>query len=174
MSVTVDDVRADTPTDRTDEDLQRMLDANVAAIDRSAGKADSETQTEDASGNPWVVLNRLSTSITSITERRRHSDDAVTLSTDDWRKVGDRKFLRLTDGTNPASFWGKEVVFTYVPEIDADMRDLVTLELCKMDINFQAFDREKAGDNWEGEQKDYRKRRNGLFRQIREGMTPII
>ncbi len=174
MSVTVDDVRAQVPNDRTDADLQRMLDANVEAIDRSAGKTGSETQADDASGSEWFVLNRLSTSITSVTERQRHSDDAVTLSTDDWRKVGDRKFLRLTDGTNPASFWGKEVIFTYVPEIDADMRDLVTLELCEMDLNFQAFDREKSGADWEGEQKDYRKRRNGLFRQIREGLSPII
>lgn len=174
MTVTVDDVRAHVPTDKTEADLQRMIDANVEAINRSAGKADTDSQTDDASGNPRIVLNRLSTSITSITERRRASSDEVTLSTDDWRKVGDRIFLRLADGTNPASTWGREVVITYVPEIDSDMRDLVTLQLCKMDIEFQSFDRQKAGADWEGEQKDYRKRRNGLFRQIREGLTPIL
>jgi hypothetical protein len=174
MSVTVDDVREDTPNDRTDAALQRILDANLEAIDRSAGKADVATQAGDASGSEWFFLDRLSTSITTVTERRRHTSDAVTLSADDFRKVGDRKFLRLTDGTNPASFWGKEVVFTYVPEVDADMRDLVTLQLCKMDLAFQAFDREKSGADWEGEQKDYKSRRRGLFRQIREGLAPII
>ena len=174
MSITVDDVREDTPNDRTDAALQRMIDSNVAAINRSAGNADAETQTDDGSGNQRIVLNRLSTSIASITERQRASDDAVTLSTDDWRKVGDRVFLRLQDGTNPASFWGQETVFTYVPEIDADNRDVVTLKLCKMDLNFQAYDREKSGADWEGEQKDYKARRRAVFGEIREGLTPIL
>ncbi len=130
--------------------------------------------TDDASGNPWFTLNRLSLSITSITERQRHSSDAVTLSADDYRKVGDRKFLRLTTGTNPASFWGAETTFVYVPEVDAANRDIVTLKLCEIDLNFQAYDREKSGADWEGEQKDYKKRRASVFREIREGLTPII
>lgn len=174
MSVDVDDVRADTPNDRTDADLQRLIDANVAAINRSSGNATSDTQTDDASGSAWIFLNRLSVSITSVTERRRNSSAAVTLAADDYRKVGDRKFLRLADGTNPASTWGREVVFTYVPEIDADVRDVVTLKLCKMDLEFQAFDREKSGSDWEGEQKDYKTRRRNVFREIREGLAPII
>ena len=174
MSVTVDDIREDTPNDRTEAALQKMLDSNVAAINRSAGNASSETQPDAASGNQRIVLNRLSTSITTITERQRNSDAAVTLSTDDWRKVGDRVFLRLADGSNPAGAWGREVVITYVPEIDADVRDVVTLKLCQMDINFPASDREKSGADWEGEQKDYKARRKAVFREIREGLTPIL
>ncbi len=174
MSVTVDDIREDTPNDRTGAALQKMLDSNVAAINRSAGNASTESQTDDASGSAWIVLNRLSSSITTVTERRRHSNAAVTLSADDWRKVGDRRFLRLQDGTNPASCWGAETVFTYVPEIDANNRDVVTLKLCKMDINFQAYDREKSGADWEGEQKDYKARRRAVFAEIREGLTPIL
>ena len=174
MTILVADVREKNPTDWTDAAVQRVIDSAVKAIARAAGNATVQVETGDASGSQWFVLSRRSTAFTSVTERRRHSSDEVTLAADDFRKVGDYKLLRLADGTNGASFWGKEVVVTYTPEVDTDVRDRVTLDLCVVDINFQAFDREKSGDNWEGEQKDYKARRRELLRQIREGQSPIL
>ncbi len=174
MTILVADVREKNPTDWTDDAVQRVIDSAVKAIARAAGNATAQVDTGDASGSEWFALTRRSTAFTSVTERRRHSSDEVTLSSDDYRKVGDYKLLRLASGTNGASFWGKEVVATYTPEVDTEVRDRVTLDLCVVDINFQAFDREKSGADWEGEQKDYKARRRELLRQIREGQSPII
>ena len=174
MTITVADVREKLPSDRTDAAIQRVIDAAVTAIARAAGNATTQTDEGDSSGSQWFLLTRIPTAFTSVTERRRHSDAAVTLAADDFRQVGNYKLLRLSDGTNPASVWGKEVIVIYTPDVDTDVRDRVTLDICVVDLNFQAFDREKAGANWEGEQKDYKARRRELLRQIREGMTPII
>ncbi len=174
MTITVADVREKVPNDLGETAVQRLIDSAVKAIARAAGNATAQVETADASGSKWFVLSRKSTAFTSITERRRHSSDAVTLSSDDYRKIGDYTLLRLTDGTNGASFWGKEVVVTYTPEVDTTVRDRVTLDLCMVDINFQAYDREKSGADWEGEQKDYKGRRRELLRQVREGQSPIL
>ncbi len=175
MTITVADVREKVPNDLGETAVQRLIDSAVKAIARAAGNATSQVQKEvDASGSRRLVLHRRSTTFTSITERRRHSSDEVTLSSDDYRKIGDYTLLRLPDGTNGASFWGKEVVITYTPEVDTAVRDRVTLDLCMVDINFQAFDREKSGADWEGEQKDYKGRRRELLRQVREGQSPIL
>ena len=98
--------------------------------------------------------------------------DGLAQSRLDYRLVGDYKLRRRNDGDNPETSWGAEVSVVYVPEIDQTVRDRVTLDLCQMDIEFQALDRLKSGD-YEGEQKDYKLRRLALFRQIREGMSPI-
>ena len=172
MTVTVDDLRLRIETDLDDTTLERILDAAVESVERSAGKADSEVDTREAFAAPFVVLSRRKTAIVSITERRRFSSDEVTLSANDYREVGDYKLFRTSDGDNPSTGWGSEVVVTYTPEVDEDVRDRVTLDLCQVDIEFRAYDREESGD-WEGEQKDYKARRRELFRQIREGQSPI-
>lgn len=174
MTVTVAEVRERIPTDRTDAAIQRVLDSAIKAIERAAGNATSQTDVGNASGSRWFLLTRTATAFTSVTERRRHTSDEVTLSSDDYRQVGPVRLLRLSDGTNPASAWGAEVIAIYTPEVDTDVRDRVTLDICVVDLNFQAFDKEKSGANWEGEQRDYKARRRELLRQVREGMAPIV
>ena len=175
MSINLAGVRLRVETDLDDVTLQLILDRAVQAIERSAGKASSETETfSDARGAQFIALVRRSTSITSITERATLSTDpAVTLSTDDWRMVGDYKILRLSTGTNSRSRWGREIVVAYVPEIDADLRDSVTLDLVQMIVEFRALDKEKVGD-WSGEQTDYQKRRKALLATVREGRSPVL
>jgi hypothetical protein len=174
MSVTIADVAERVDTDLGDDALQRILDAAETSVERSAGNANAETEQVDASNSAKLTVSRLSTSITSVTERTRHSSDAVTLSANDYRKIGNITFLRLGSGDNPASFWGKEVTVVYVPEVDLQLRDRVTLDLCMMDIELRAFDREKKGSDWEGEQKDHKARRRALLAQIREGRSQIL
>jgi hypothetical protein len=174
MSVDIDDLRARVETDLDDDTLQRILDAAEKSVERSAGNAVSETQTEsDAFGNQWISINRRSTSFTSVKERRRHSSDQVTLSSNDYRKVGPNKVLRLTNGDNPAGYWGKEVEVIYVPEVDVASRDEATLKLCHLSIEYRAYESEKSGD-WQGVQKEYNAARRAVLREIREGRSPIV
>ncbi len=172
MSVTVEDLHARVETALDTTVLQRILDAAVASVVRSAGNASSESQTMVATNSEWLALTRRHTAIVSVTERRRHSSDAVVLSSNDYREVGDYRMLRLADGDNGGSFWGAEVAIVYTPEVDADVRDRVTLDLCQVDIEFRAYDSEKSGD-WSGSQKDWKARRRELLAQIREGRSPF-
>ncbi len=172
MSVDLDALKLRVETDFDNSVLQRVLDSVKKAVERAHGNAASEVETQLASGSEYLALHRQSQSFTSITERRRTSTDAVTLSANDYRKVGGYRLMRLVDGDNPARFWGAEVVITYVPVIDEDIRDRVILDLCLLDINFNAFDSYKSG-NWTGTQKDWRARRRELLAQIREGQCPI-
>lgn len=173
MAVTTDDLRDRTETDLPEETLQRILDAAEKSVERSAGSATSEAETHLAAGASFLALSRRHTAIVSIVERRRHSSDPVTLSANDYRDVGDYRLMRLNTGDNAASFWGAEAVVTYVPEVDADVRDRVTLDLAMLDIEFRAYEREKAGD-WEGEQKEWKARRRELLTHIREGRALLL
>lgn len=173
MGLTVGDARARVETDLDDDTLKRILDSAVAAIDRAAGKSTTETETFTASGAKEISMVRRVTSITQVDERRLRSTDAVTLSANDYRLVGNYRLFRLTDGDNGFSTWGQEVVVVFVPEIDQEIRDRVALDLVQMDVEFRALDKESVGD-WEGEQKDYKSRRKALLRQVREGRSPVV
>lgn len=172
MAVTIDDVKARVETDLDDPTLQRILDSAVAAVNRSAGNATSQTETVNASGSRWVVLSRRKEQVESITERRTYDSDAVTLTSSDYRQVGDYKLLRVADGSEAALTWGQEVVITYIPEIDPDIRDRVAIDLCQVDIEFRAYERESVGD-WDGEQTEWRARRRELLAQVREGRAIV-
>lgn len=172
MSVDLAALKERVETDFPDTVLQRVLDSAVKAVERAHGATASETETHLAIGAQFLSLHRQSQSLTTVTERRRMSSDAVTLSANDYRKVGDFRLMRLATGDNPAGYWGAEDVVTYVPVVDINVRDRVTLDLCLVDIEFNAFDSYKAG-NWTGTQKDWRARRRELLAQIREGQSLI-
>ena len=173
MSVDIGDLRARVETDLDNTTLQRILDAAEKAVVRAAGSATSEVETQQALGAQFLVLFRKVSAFVSITERRSYSSDAVTLSANDYRQVGDYRIMRLADGDNPSSFWGAEVVITYVPEVDAEVRDRVALDLCQVDIEFRAYESEKSGD-WSGSQKDWKARRRELLAHVREGRSLIV
>lgn len=173
MALTLDKVRNRVETDLDDVTLQTILDGVEQSIVRAAGNASTETETQMALGAQLIPLRRRHLSITSITERSTIYASATTLAADDYREVGDYEILRLATGTNPRSRWGTEVVVVYVPEVDADLRDSVALDLCQMVVEFRALDREEVGD-WKGEQKDYNKRRKALLATIREGRSPVL
>lgn len=174
MALSVEDVRARVETDLDDATLLRILRGCEQDVDRSAGKAASQVDSFEALGARFVALHRRSASITSVTERASlYSDPADTLAADDYRLVGSYKLLRLSSGTNARSRWGLEVVVTYVPEVDAELRDRVITDLCQMDVEFRALDSEEVGD-WEGTQKDYKARRRELLKQVREGRSVVF
>ncbi len=166
------EVRARVETDLDDATLQTIVDGEIESLQREAGK-ETETETQYASGLKKIVLKRLPKSITSIKERVTLTADEVTLATDDWRQTGLYGLFRVTDGTNPASRWGAEVVIAYVPEIDTNLRDRIVFDLVQMAVEFRAFDEETAGD-WKGLQKDYENRRKAVLEQLTEGRGLIL
>ena len=166
------EVRARVETDLDDATLQTIVDGEIESLQREAGK-ETETETQYASGLKKIVLKRLPKSITSIKERVTLTADEVTLATDDWRQTGLYGLFRVTDGTNPASRWGAEVVIAYVPEIDTNLRDRIVFDLVQMAVEFRAFDEETAGD-LKGLQKDYKNRRKAVLEQLTEGRGLIL
>ena len=164
---TLSEVRARVETDLDDATLRTLIDGEVESLEREAG-GETETETQFASGLKQIVLKRRAASITSINERGTATADPVTLSANDWRTVGNYGLRRLTDGDNPASHWGAEVVIAYVPEIDSNLRDRVVFDLVQLAVEFRAFDEEETGD-WKGKQKDYNKRRKAVLAQVSEG-----
>ncbi|KKK75686.1 hypothetical protein LCGC14_2871250, partial [marine sediment metagenome] len=174
MAVTVAQLRVRVETDLDDPTLQRILDANVKAIARAAGSATAESEDFLAQNSDWVAVVRPATAVVSIIERRSHSSDPVTLSANDYRQVGKTRFLRLGDGDNPARCWGAEVQLNYTPEVDTNIRDRVTIDLCHVDIEYRPFQEEKVGKGeWEGK-ADWGKQRRELLRQVREGRSLIV
>lgn len=173
MALTVAEVRARVETDLEDAPLQRIIDGAEQAIDRAAGKSTALTQAFSALGALYISMPRRSSAISEIRERASVTADEVTLAANDWRKVGDYKVQRLGSGDNGASSWGAQVEVDYTPEVDADLRDRVALDLCQLEIVFKGLEREKVGD-YEMEQKDYRKNRRSLLAQVREGRSPVL
>ena len=168
MAVTLADLKARYPdTDLGDDELQRILDAQIQSVDRSAGKASSETQNSRALGAGTISLLRPATAVTEVLERRSRSSDEETLTDgDDYRLFGKYEVVRM------GTCWGSEVTITYTPEVDQELRDEVTLELCHMDIEFKAQEETGAGD-YDEMQKDHAKRRRQLLARIREGRSPV-
>lgn len=169
---TVAEVRARVETDLDDATLQTLIDAELEALDREAGGA-TAAETKLASGLKQIILRRKPDSITGITERFTADSDAVALASNDWRQVGLHTVRRLTDGDNPASAWGAEVVVSYVPEIDQALRDRIVFDLVQLSVEFRAFDAEEAGD-WKGTQKDFDTRRKAVLAQLTEGRGLIL
>lgn len=173
MAVTVEQLHARVQTDLDTETLQRILDAAVKAIDRAAGKADEQVETKVATNTAMISVHRPIASITSVEEYRRLRGDPVNLNpANDVRQVGPYRLLRLEDGDNPAGCFGQQVTVTYVPEVDQDVRDRVTLDIAQVDLKFDAYAESKSG-SWEGK-ADWKKERAALLKQVREGRSPII
>lgn len=174
MALTEAHVRARVETDLDSVTVQRILNSASAAVDRAAGAESQQTVNFDALGALYLPLPRRSTSIDEIRERATvKTEDATTLSADDWRKIGDYKIQRLNSGTNPANYWGAQVEVDYTPEADANIRERVILDICQMDIEFKAAELSEQGSSKE-EQKDYRKRRRALLAQVKEGRSPVL
>lgn len=173
MALTLSDVRKRVETDLDDATLQAILDGAVEDVNRRAGDAASQSETFRAWGAPEISLGRRAAAITEVVEIRSRHESPVTLSANDFRRSGDYRLVRVLGGDNPASCWGFEVTVEYVPEIDASLRDRVTLDVVQVDVEFRALQSEGVGD-WEGDYSDYADRREGLLAQVREGRSPVL
>lgn len=173
MALDLAAVRARVETDLDDATVQRILDAAVEDVNRRAGDAASQSETFRALGAREIALSRRAADITEVTEIAHRHGDPVTLSANDYRRSGDYRLVRTLNGDNPAGCWGFEVQVEYVPEVDAQLRDRVTLDVIQVDAEFRALESEGVGD-WDGSYADYQERREAVLAQVREGRSPLL
>lgn len=161
--ITVADVRSRIETDLDDATIQRMIDAATEELESRHGAADQVTDYFLARGSRTIVLSRRPVEVVEVRERRTPDADDVILAPEDYRQQSPMVLLRV--GTT----WGYEVQVDYVPFVNADMRDRITLDLVQLDIEFRAFESERVGD-WQREetQGGYVTRREALHNQLHE------
>jgi len=141
--LTVEDLRKHITTSLDDEALQRMLDANEAAINLVAGPLGvSVTEIHYPVGYESIILtNRRYQTTTSpdtpIIVEGYGTPDARTLASDDFRVSGSA-IRRLYFGTNPSSyFYAGPVAITGTPEDDTAIREMALVALCRLDVEFK-------------------------------------
>lgn len=169
MVMTVNEMRDHVETDLVDSALTRILTAEDKVIDKRLGDLAAVTETYLASGLEFLFVKRPIATITSIAERRSETDDPTVLDADDYRQLGNRRLRRLTSGTNPATYWGEEVIVVYDPVNRQEIRDRTLIDLVKLNVEFRGLDKEKVGD-WEGEQQKYQDRRDEVLRDLDDGL----
>ena len=136
--LTVDELREHVETSLGDSAVQRLLDGTEALIVARAGPSGAVTELVDG-GYRFITLSRPAGSVASVVERYT-DDDQLTLSAtvnDDYLiHPGGTVVERLTGGTNSAHRFRGRVYVTYTPAGDDDLRALVQIQLCKLEIAF--------------------------------------
>lgn len=132
--LTVDELREHVATTLPDTALQRLLNDAEDAIVAFGGVVASEVELVDG-GVGLIATSRPIGSITSIIERAGLSSP-VTLAANDYQQTGRYLLRRLTTGTNSALRWRDPVQVSYVAEDDTDTREIVQLELVRIEISF--------------------------------------
>src|SRR5690242_20031079 len=133
----VDELREHIATSLVDAALQRLLDDAEAAIVQFAGPVATVTELVDGGGST-IVLSRpvdLSTDVATVIERST-GFSPITVAVDDWALRGRFVLERLRTGTNGAGSWRGPVSVTYTPADDTATREVVQVELCRIEIAF--------------------------------------
>jgi hypothetical protein len=138
--LTLDQLRAMVPGlptgDDADDVVQMMLDATEADIVEAAGSTGSRSQvvTEDAR-YPALIVSHPIGAITSVTEDPYGTP--LVLSSDDYRFTpGGFVLYRMTNGTNAASRWPRQVTIVYTTAEDIERRCMVQLGLCRLLVSY--------------------------------------
>ncbi len=137
-------------TDLTDPAIQRLIDDAESEIDERVGEL--ATHTDEFHGETHaqaIFLKRKASAITTVTEEYKSGAgwSSTVLAADDYElHFNGRQLRRLSTGTNPASTWGDTVTVVYVPLTDAARRLVITIDLVKLAVVFNALDSEKVGD----------------------------
>lgn len=137
--------------DLSDVALQRLADAAEELINRTDGGPSAVTEYFDSWGfengySKELFVRRPINTIDSITERVSPEDTGTVLSSDDYSQQGQRKVVRLSNGTNPRYRWAQHVEVTYTPDVDTALRKKAQIDLVKLSIIFSGAQREKIGD----------------------------
>lgn len=140
--ITVDELREHVTTSLGDEALQRILDANQAAIDAILGPAGIPiTEVQYPTGYESVLLLRhrpepTVSPLTPLVVEGYGLTDPVTLADDDYRLDG-ATLRRIDFGTNPGIHFSPPVAITYAPLNDSDNRIRVLIALSRLDVTFR-------------------------------------
>lgn len=173
MAITVADVRDRISTPLDDVVIQRMIDAETEAVNRTAGPVSVTENRVVTVRSPMLVLRYAAASVTSIEEREDPRDSAVLLSSTDWRQFDKFTLVRLSTGTNPRDNWAPIVTVTYNRVVDNALRDRVILDLVQLAISFRAEESVDV-DQFQMAQIRFFDRRRALLRQLREPKAAIV
>lgn len=168
--LTVAQLREHVETDLDDAALQRILDAEEAAIVGRYGAHASATELLRG-GDRLLFLTRPAQAIASVTEEVDNvfTEPSVTLlAADDYRIWEDGRYLeRLATGTNPRLYWGDRVTVVYTPADETAQRTLILVQLCKLAIRYTGARQESVGQgDYSAQEADYVAERNRLLRQL--------
>ncbi len=130
--ITVSDLREHVTTSLIDSALQRLLDAAGYLITDRVGATGARTEIVGG-GTRYVTLARPVDTVTSVTETLLN--DSRTLATNDYRIRG-YLLERLITGTNGRFRWWGDVTVVYTPIDDTALRDMVTIDLCKLALDY--------------------------------------
>ena len=130
--LTVDQFREHAPSTLVDAAIQRILDATEAEITAYAGPVGGTVTERVRGGGSSLVTSRRVSAVTSATETRWSTD--TVLAANDYRIRSPYVLERLRTGTNPRSYWARDVAVVYTPVDDTAIRKMVQLALAKLDI----------------------------------------
>ena len=171
MSVlSVAELQTHLETDLTDPAIQRLIDDAEAEIEERIGPL--ATQTDEIHGEilaQSIYLTRKASVITTVTEEVKSgmAYTSTVLAADDYElHFSGRQLRRLSTGTNPAGTWGDTVTVVYVPISDAARRLVITIDLVKVAVAFNALDSEKVGD-YSSKSVAYEATRTALINRLR-------
>lgn len=171
MAVTTTILKEHVETDLPLAALQRLIDDADEEIVRRYGSDASVTeehilaQENDKIGRRRIWTKQQISSITSLQEGSTlRAADLTTLVLDtDFMVVHDGHAIERLDQN-----FQKRVKIVYVPKTDVKRRDRVTIDLCKLAIQYNALSSEKVGD-WSGSHKDYQKEREMILSTLNGG-----
>lgn len=165
-------------SDLSDTELQAILDAAAAEIDRRFGPNGEITVYRDGGGKHLGLLRPLdggeSATVVEIEPAGSADPSArTTLANDDYRILHRGRTLeRLCGGSNSRSRWADQVEVTYTPVSDQAQRDEVVVKVAAIDVQYQGIKSERAGD-WQVNYPDAAAEREShiMTLQPRPGLT---
>lgn len=110
--------------------LQLLLDAAEEAIDRAVGSIGSNAQERPQTGYSTLILKRPAETIVSITV------DGVALATDQYRHSFNGY---VVERIGAASEWSGDVVVTYTPVDDLNLRKEVQRDWVKLSLAYSGY-----------------------------------
>lgn len=169
MTIDADALREHVETDLADPALDRLIADAYDAIAVHVGPADAGQVDRYAGGDRFLFLSTPiadDADIDSIVEDHG-GDTTTTLDPSDWRWwPGSMRLERLGTGPNGAGAWAPTVVVTFDPSLDADRRDRVVIDLCKLAIQYNALRAQTTGD-FRGDAVEYQREREKLIGELR-------
>lgn len=165
-------LREHVDTDRSDVVLQAILDEADADITRRYGEHATGSETfRPQPMTDQLFLSRSVSSITTVTETSINAagETATILSANDYALEGKRTLRRKAAGDNSSMTWDFKVVVVYAPVSDAARRTMVTVDLCRIALRYQAAHSVKAGD-FTVSHVDYIRERELVLRRLQPSL----
>jgi hypothetical protein len=167
----LDRVKERIETDLSDSELDAMITAVQAEIDRRFGAVGAITVHLDGDrdlygDHRFLTLWRALDGSQTVTVVEIDGTDETTLAADDYRVLhGGRTLERLVDGTNGRKRWQRLVRVAYTPVSDQPQRDEVTIKLVQLDVEYRGLSGERAGD-WQASYPDAAAEREKLLASL--------